>query len=283
MITILLSFMKKCLRKTLFIIDGKKSIEHHKNSIQTLSEKYSKVSYSDFTGKLELNLEKSRNSHHKVILLSALRERPEDIQLQLYKDLERLWKKNLVIFYVKLSKGGDFYIPNCEATQVNLNLQEYSNHKIKENIETLFETSFLEEFRGTISFCLGLLLICVLILSQINIEQPTKEIDPAKAFFSLYDPRILGQKNMLLEILKKADNSQALVNEIFEDIDRFLQETSQKLITISLNKNQVPKDLSLAKLRKQKKENAKLKREVEDLKSRTLLDHLKQAFRSLVS
>jgi len=286
-ITIFFSFIKKSSRKTLVIIDGKKSIDRHRNVIQTLSEKYSKVSYSDFTGKLELDLEKSKEIYNKVILLSALRERPEDIQLKLYNDLQRLWKKNLVIFYVKLSKGSDFHILNCESTQVNLDIQDYSNHKVKENIKTLLDTSFLEEFRGTISFCLGLLLICVLTLSQMNIEYPITQIDPAKQFFGQYNHRILNQKIFLSKIMQKSDNSQAFVNDILKGVNTSSQVKSQQLLTISsnlLDKNPILKGPYLeAQLQKEKIQNAKLKKKIEDLQSRTLFDYLKQTFQSLVS
>jgi len=197
---ILFSAKKKSVRKTLVINDVKSDKNHHLNAIKKFTKKYSNVTEMDFTGKLELDLNQAKEQYNRIILLSALRERPEDSQLLLYKSLQGAYKKNLMIFYLKLSKGKDFSLPDFEAAQVNLEPQDYTSQKINENLKTFLNTSFLEEFKRTIWIFMALILVIFVIIRLSPIEDTSQ-----------------GNSNLDIIITKK--NNTDINSDIVPDID----------------------------------------------------------------
>jgi len=284
----LFSAFKKFSRNTLVIIDGKKSIDHHQYAIQTFCQKYSKTLFINFEGRIDLlNLEQSRNKYTKVVLLSALRERPEDAQIRLYQELQRIWKNELIIFYVKSSRGGDYSLPDYRETQTNLDLQDYSDRKVNDKLRDFFDINSVEEFHGTICLSVVFLLLTVLLhqfsQNQMNLQQ-TKMRNLTQRFFDNYNPQLFpGQnpqpiQNNMENILKgiKTDSNeknQPIINLAFSS-------SSEKVINTQDQKREIEK---------LKQESIKLKRQlaekqkrIEELESRTLVDHLKKSSENIV-
>jgi len=242
----------------------------------------------DFEGRLDLNLEQSRDKYHKVILLSALRERPEDAQIKLYQDLQRVWKNDLIIFYVKSSRGSEYSLPGYRETQVNLDLQDYSDKKVNDKLQDFFDISSVEEFRGSICLSIAFLLFTVFLhqfsLNQTeNLSQP-KMIDLTQRFFDYYNPQLFPEQspqptqNDMENLFKRiktdsSERNQPIINLAFSS-------SAEKMTNIQDQKKEIEK---------LKKENIELKRQlaqkqkiIEGLESKTLVDHFKQSSENIL-
>jgi hypothetical protein len=264
------------------ITDGKKAIDHHRNAIQTFCQKYSKTLFINFEGRLDLNLEEQRNKYNKVVLLSAIRERPEDAQIRLYQELQRIWQNNIIIFYVKSSRGGDYSLPDYRETQLNLDLQDYSDRKVDEKLRDFFDISSVEEFRGTICLSVAFLLLTVLLhqfsQNQTNLQQ-TNMRNLTQKFFSHYNPQLFPEQS--------PQPTQNDVKSILKRIKTDSTEKNQPIINIAFSSSpgkMTNTQDAKREIEKLKRENIKLKRqlaetqtEIENLKSKTLVDHFKQS------